>query len=594
MERFALLLERLLFSPQRNVKLALIEDYVRHTPDPDRGWAVAALTGTLDLPHAKPALIRDLVRTRTDDELFALSYDFVGDLAETAALMWPEAQHAGAGAAPDPTQPGPTQPGPTQPGPAQPGPAGPGLAQVVEGLRTAARSAVPELLAGWLDRLDADGRWALLKLITGGLRVGVSARLAKTALARMGGIEVAQIEELWHALDPPYEPLFRWLEGRGEKPRTDARPVFRPLMLAAPLEEADRTALDPAAFVAEWKWDGIRVQLVAQEGEARLYSRSGDDISGSFPEIVASIASLAVDRLVLDGELLVVREGVVAGFADLQQRLGRKNPGAALRTAHPAFVHLYDILILNETDLRDRPFVARRAALEAFVAGHAPASMDLSPLLAFSDMEDLARLRDASAGSEREGLMLKRRDSIYVAGRPRGLWYKWKRDPRLVDCVLMYAQRGHGKRSSFYSDFTFGCWSGTADSGDGAAGRLVPVGKAYFGFTDVELAELDRFVRNHTTARFGPVREVEKSLVLEIAFDAVQASTRHKSGVALRFPRIHRIRWDKPAGEADRLAVLEAMIEGGAGPGRAAGEAGDRPPPENENRKRTRIGGERA
>jgi DNA ligase-1 len=291
---------------------------------------------------------------------------------------------------------------------------------------------------------------------------------------------------------------------------------------------------------------------VATKGGRRLYSRSADDISAAFPEIVEAMTF----RAVLDGELLVMREAPdgrqVAPFADLQQRLNRKLVSAKTMQDYPVGVRLYDILFDTDEDVRPLPFDARRARLEAWYARMRPARMDLSPLIPFSSLEELATLRLGARAASMEGIMLKRADSPYVPGRPKGLWWKWKRDPHTVDAVLMYAQRGHGKRSSYYSDYTFGLWKGE---------ELVPVGKAYFGFTDAELNWLDRWIRNHTVARFGPVREVEKSLVLEVAFDAAQLSARHKSGVAMRFPRIARIRADKPAAEADRLEHLLALVE---------------------------------
>jgi DNA ligase-1 len=322
-------------------------------------------------------------------------------------------------------------------------------------------------------------------------------------------------------------------------------------MLAHPLEPEDFAGLEAAALRAEWKWDGIRVQLVATGGGARLYSRGAEDISVGFPEIVEAMPA----RGVLDGELLVVRDGVVAPFSELQQRLNRKTVSARMRREFPVSVRLYDILFDGGEDVRALPFDARRARLEAWVARHRPARMDVSELIPFASLDELAALRDGARAAAIEGLMLKRADSPYVPGRPKGLWWKWKRDPLTVDAVLMYAQRGHGKRSGFYSDYTFGLWRGD---------ELVPVGKAYFGFTDEELLFLDRWIRDHTTARFGPVREVEKALVLEVAFDAAQLSSRHKSGVALRFPRIARIRTDKPAAEADRLEALMRLVENAA------------------------------
>jgi DNA ligase 1 len=519
---FAELLERLVFTPSRNAKIALLRRYFATQPDPDRGIGLAAITGALSFATAKPNLIRELAASRTDPVLFEWSYDYVGDLAETVALIWPALE--------------------TQVEP-------PRLAEVVDTLQSAAKPALPGIVAGWLDSADASTRLALLKLITGGLRVGASARLAKIALAEIGGVSADEVEEVWHGLEPPYQSLFAWLEGRGDKPDPADAPVFRPPMLAHPLEAADLAGLDPSDWRAEWKWDGIRVQVVATAGGRRLFSRSADDISGTFPEIVEAMNFHAV----LDGELLVIRpDGTVAPFADLQQRLNRKVVSGRIMEQFPVGVRLYDLLFDGAEDLRGLPFDRRRERLESWVARERPARMDLSPLIHFSSLQELMVLRDGARAASIEGLMLKRGDSAYLPGRVKGQWWKWKRDPLTVDAVLMYAQRGHGKRSSFYSDYTFGVWRGD---------ELVPVGKAYFGFTDQELAFLDRWIRNHTTARFGPVREVEKSLVLEVAFDAVQLSNRHKSGVAMRFPRLARIRTDKPPAEADRLETLMALVE---------------------------------
>lgn len=527
MKPFAELLDRLIYTPSRNAKQALLVAYFRTAPDPDRGWALAALTGGLDFKGVKAGAVRELAMRRVDPVLFEWSYDYVGDLAETTALIWPERATNRAW---------------------------PALTEVVETLLKAKRAEAADVVEAWLDPLDATGRWALLKLITGGLRVGVSARLAKVAVAEYGGVDPGEIEELWHGLEPPYDELFAWLDGAAARPDLEDRPIFRPPMLAHPLEEGEVEGLDLARFRAEWKWDGIRVQIAARGGEARLYSRTGDDIGGTFPDILDHVTFEGV----LDGELLVVAEGEVRPFNELQQRLNRKTVSAAMLKKHPAFVRLYDILFDRDEDLRALPFDDRRRRLEAFFAREAPRRMDLSDLVSFGSREDLHRMRIAARGTSTEGLMLKRGDAPYVAGRPKGLWFKWKRGPLTVDTVLMYAQRGHGKRSSFYSDYTFGAWRENRETG---AGELVPVGKAYFGFTDEELKQLDKWVRDHTVRRYGPVREVSQGLVLEVAFDSVHRSSRHKSGVAMRFPRISRIRWDKPAGDADRLESLEKLIE---------------------------------
>jgi DNA ligase-1 len=539
MNRFAELLDRLSYEPARNNKLRLIADYLRKTEDPERGWALAALTGALTFKHAKGGMIRALIAERTDPALFALSYDYVGDLSETVALMWPADANHRANKTPS-------------------------LSDVIETLSTLGKAQLPAQIARWLDALDETGRWALLKLVTGGLRIGVSARLAKTAAASLGGKEPDELEIIWPGLAPPYLDLFAWLEGRGDKPNNlDAAP-FRPAMLAHAIEDSDLATLDPNDFMAEWKWDGIRVQAVSGRDEhgdtvSRLYSRTGEDISKSFPDLLASLRLPGA----IDGELLILREGRVQSFNVLQQRLNRKALTPKLLNEFPAHLRAYDLLAEGSDDLRELPFAERRARLEKFIIELGDPRIDLSPLVTFATWDQLiaARANPAEGGAGLdaeavEGVMLKRRDSLYVPGRPKGPWWKWKRDPMIIDAVLMYAQRGHGKRSSYYSDYTFGVWNG--------AGELVPVGKAYFGFTDDELKEIDRFVRRNTVNKFGPVREVthepSAGLVLEVAFEGLQRSTRHKSGVAMRFPRISRLRWDKPPRDADRLETLEKML----------------------------------
>src|SRR6478609_1184257 len=460
MRAFSQLLDDLVYTRSRNTKLQLIGDYLRATPDPDRGYGLAALTGTLDIPHVKPAAIRGLVEERIDPVLFYMSRDYVGDTAETVALLWPKRSGE----------------------PAEIDDATIRISDAVERLRSASKLEAPRVLASMLDHLDASGRYALLKLALGELRVGINARLAKQALAQAFGLQVEAVEEVWHGLRPPFQELFDWAEGRAEQPSVRDLPVFRPFMLAHPLEET-KVSLDD--YAAEWKWDGIRVQLVHAGGETRLYSRTGDDISGSFPDVAEAFRTKGV----LDGELLVrgedqgvadVHGGAAASFNALQQRLGRKVVSQKMLGAYPAFVRLYDILFDGDEDLRELPWERRRERLETFAEQLDPERFDVSQLIDANDFDELEELRANARDVAIEGIMLKRRDSGYVGGRRTGLWYKWKRDPLTADCVLMYAQRGSGKRSSYYSDYTFGCWAGDPAEG----GELLPVGKAYFGFTD--------------------------------------------------------------------------------------------------------------
>src|SRR6201994_4238550 len=379
MNRFAELLDRLAYEPGRNNKLRLLTNYLRAVEDPDRGYALAALTGALSFKHAKPGLIRDLIADRTDPVLFALSYDYVGDLSETVALMWPKAGQ-----------------------PLHNNPPPPTLTEVVAPLRTLGKTELPKRLARWLDELDETGRWALLKLVTGAMRIGISARLAKTAAAALGDKDPHDVELMWPGLTPPYLDLFAWLEGRADKPVNLDPAPFRPIMLAHALEDGDLAGIDAADYVAEWKWDGIRVQAVSgrdPDGHivARLYSRTGEDITKSFPDLVPALHLPGA----IDGELLVVREGRVQSFNVLQQRLNRKVVSPKLTKDFPMHLRAYDLLSDGENDLRELPFAERRAKLEAFVQELNDPRIDLSPTIAFESWEALreARADPAYAGA---------------------------------------------------------------------------------------------------------------------------------------------------------------------------------------------------
>ena len=546
MKAFATLLDRLVLTPSRNGKLKLLADYFRDTPDPDRGYGLAALAGALDLKNVKPAMLRDLVLERMDPILFQYSYDYVGDLAETISLVWDGGEKDDIT---DEEQPR--------------------LGEVVTKMNSLGRTEVRSAVRDLLDRLDPSSRFAFLKLATGSLRIGVSARLAKQALSDMSGSDdnkkdVTDIETLWHGLVPPYEQLFAWLEGRAEKPVIATPAIFHSVMLANPVEEGDLEKLDPSDYAAEWKWDGIRVQMSSYGGTKKLYSRSGDDITGAFPDVVDAINFEGV----VDGELLVGgtmrSNSPTRSFSDLQQRLNRKTVTARMLDDYPAFVRAYDLLFEADGDIRGETFLERRRRLSALIEKAPHDRFDLSDLVPFSTWKELDELRVAPPDPVIEGVMVKKKDSPYQAGRLKGPWFKWKRDPYNIDAVMLYAQRGHGKRSSYYSDFTFGVWAQTPDGEE-----LVPVGKAYFGFTDAELEVLDKFVRDNTIDRFGPVRAVRAEpdfgFVLEVAFEGINRSTRHKSGVAMRFPRIARLRQDKLPRDADRLSTLTAMVEARGG-----------------------------
>ena len=606
MNRFAALLDRIVYEPSRNAKLRLMTDYFRTTPDPDRGYALAAMTGALSFRHAKSGIIRALIAERTEPVLFELSYDYVGDLSETVALMWPSAplpppsarlrasatrygggegsgvggkatRSLGAELADPPPTPDPSPPRAARVGGGERTASvatannnratnAPSLTHVVTTLASLGKSELPAQLAAWLDALDETGRWALLKLVTGSLRIGVSARLAKTAVAALGDKAPDEVELVWPGLAPPYTELFAWIEGRADKPVNIDPVPFRPVMLSHAIEEPDFAALDPADFAAEWKWDGIRVQAVAGEADgkrvARLYSRTGEDISGAFPDLIHAMDFNGA----IDGELLIVRHGRVQSFNVLQQRLNRKTVNAKLMADFPAHLRVYDLLVENGEDLREQRFAERRARLEALIGELKTSHIDLSPLIPFKKWDELtaARADPAAAGAGEdaeavEGVMLKRRDAAYLPGRPKGPWWKWKRDPHVVDAVLMYAQRGHGKRSSFYSDYTFGVWT-AGESGD----ELIPVGKAYFGFTDEELGR-DRQIRPRQHRQ--PLRAGARSDARgrqgagdggrvrgTAALDPAQV--RHRDALSAYQP----LRWDKPPREADRLETLQNML----------------------------------
>ena len=510
------MLQKLLFTSSRTGKLKALTEYISTTRDPERGLALAALTGDLNLKSLSPKFYKELIQDFCDPELFRLSYDYVGDLAETVSLMWPNSGNDS--------------------------PFSISLGKFIEKVGNKSKLEQRTLIKDLMDKFSSDERWAMIKLTTGGFRVGVSSKLVKVALALYGKKEVSEIEKLWPGLTFPYTSLFLWLENKGAKPKVDIKRMFHPPMLANPFDfNKEGKILNPEDFFAEWKWDGIRVQLVISDDIKRLFSRSGEDISSAFMDVINEVSGDAV----LDGELLVGEISRPLPFNYLQKRLNRKQTSKRLVTELPAFIRVYDILFANGRDLREISLSQRKTILNRWLTKNSSKKLDLSKMWKIKSWVELDRLRQKGASNfDHEGVMIKRKSSNYLTGRQKGFWFKWKKNPLHVDAVLMYAQRGHGRRSSFYSDYTFGIWRGKT---------IVPIGKAYFGFTDLELKQLDDWVRKNTIKRFGPVREVKKELVLEIAFDSAHMSERHKSGIALRFPRVHRIRWEKPSFEADQL-----------------------------------------
>ena len=527
MEEFARLLDDLYFTNSTLAKERILARFLETCPDPDRGWALAAIAGTLSFDLFKRNVSKNLILERMDEELFSLSYDYVGELSETIALAWPVSK--------EPVLMNHL----------------PSLTDVIQEFQSRGKEGIRQYLVQLLDSMKPYQRWALLKLGTRGLRIGMSARSVKRTLAKMKNVDLEEIEEIWHGLEPPYTSLFAWIDGTAGKPDVSGSLIYTPVMLSHPLDpEKELDLIRPETHFAEWKWDGIRVQIASNGDETRIFSRTGDDISGSFPDLVAEVEFCAV----VDGELLVRNGSEIGSFNDLQQRLNKKKPSEKLQTEKPAHFRMYDLMSLDNQNLRSFKLSKRRSILEQFASDLDTEWFSISEILRFEKPGDLIALREEAAQSNGrlEGLMLKARDSQYVSGRPKHAWYKWKCDPMLLDAVLMYAQRGHGRRSSYYSDYTFGLWN--------EAGDLLPIGKAYFGFTDEELKKIDNWIRSNKLQRFGPVQEVVKKLVFEVAFDSAHHSTRHKSGFALRFPRINRIRWDKPASEANRLSDLEKLV----------------------------------
>ena len=529
MREFAELYDEIDTTTSTNLKVAAMTRYFRSAPAADAAWAAYILSGRRLKRFIGPALLsRWLIEASGLPEwLVTESYASVGDMAETIALLIASesAEHATTDV-----------------------PLAEWIDERLLPLRDAEEPAQREAIVTWWRTLPYRECFLLNKLLTGELRVGVSELLVTRALTEVLEISRADVARRLMGEWRPSAAFWEALKS-GEAPASDPSAPY-PFYLASPLEDAVTTLGSPADWQIEWKWDGIRGQLIRRQGRCFLWSRGEDLVTERFPEIVATATAFLPDGVVLDGEVVAWRGGAVRPFADLQQRIGRKKLTPEILERVPVRFLAYDLLEQEGADVRGLPLSVRRARLEALLAS-APEVLSLSPVVADATWEMLATMRDESRTRSVEGLMLKARTSAYGTGRQRGSWWKWKIEPYSFDAVMVYAQPGHGRRSNLYTDYTFGVWRDD---------ELVPVAKAYSGLSNSEIAQLDKWIRAHTIEKFGPVRAVEPTQVFELAYEGIAASTRHKSGIALRFPRILRWRNDKPAREADTLANLQAVL----------------------------------
>lgn len=540
MKAFAALFNDLDTTTSTKAKTEALEAYFRAAPPADAAWALYVLAGGKPRQTVPTALIRSTAREMAGipEWLFDESYDVVGDLAETVAHVLPPAART------------------------VETPLHVWMQERLIALRGQPPDVIAAALRGWWDELDTSGRFLLTKLIGGGFRVGVARNLVVRALAQAAGLDAKVLaQRMMGYTDKQHTPsaaAFTALTDPDHVATVSGQPY--PFYLAHPLQADVATLGERADWLVEWKWDGIRAQFVRRGGEAWLWSRGEDLLNGRFPEIDAAHGQLP-DHTVLDGEIVVWREGRVMPFAQLQQRIGRKNVTKKILADLPVAFLAYDVLEHAGEDLRPRTQWQRRERLEALVANDEASPLKLSPLVDAPDWPSLAALREESRQRGVEGFMLKHRDGRYGTGRTKdaGVWWKWKVDPYTIDAVLIYAQSGHGRRANLYTDYTFAVWDGDAADPENPR-RLVPFAKAYSGLTDEEMHLVDQRIRQTTTEKFGPVRSVTPTLVVELGFEGLQRSPRHKSGIAVRFPRMLRLRWDKPVDEADTLATLQALI----------------------------------
>ena len=546
MKNFAKLFAQLDASTSNNSKLLALQDYFQNAEPADSAWAVYFLAGGKPRRLVPTKVLRRLILDvdAVPEWLFEECYEAVGDLAETISLLLPQSAHQSSE----------------------------GLAHWVENkllpLRNISVEELSARLLSLLDELDQQSQLVFVKLITGSFRVGVSKLTVIKALAAISGCDSKRIaqrlvgytDQATRATAENYQRLIAPVVEGSIDERDPGQPY--PFFLAHPITliaEDFETQLGPSSdWLVEWKWDGIRAQLVKRDGQIWIWSRGEELITDRFPELRA-LAEHLPDGTVLDGEIVIWKENRVQAFALLQQRIGRKTLSAALLSKIPVVLLVYDLLEWQETDLRLKTQLVRRVQLEKIVTDCAQPQLIISPLLEGNSWQDFKRLREDSRNLGVEGLMLKNRQSFYGVGRTKneGVWWKWKVDPFTVDAVLIYAQRGHGRRASLYTDFTFAVWDDDIDAGNR---KLVPFAKAYSGLTDVEMRQVDAIIRKTTKEKFGPVRSVTPTMVFELGFEGIALSSRHKSGIAVRFPRILRWRQDKPLAEADTLTSLQKLL----------------------------------
>ncbi len=551
MKAFSNLFAALDATTSTRAKTQALSDYFRAAPARDAAWALYFLAGGKPRQAAPTSLLRETACTLAGIQpwLFEESYQVVGDLAETIALILPEPRHL------------------------SDLPLHVWIEERLLPLRGLSPEDLKAALSRYWDELDTPGRFLLTKLIGGGFRVGVARLLVLRALAQTHGIDAQRLAQRFMGYTDkarsPTVSSFQALLASGEEAEAADLGQPYPFFLAHPLQVAPTTLGPVQDWIVEWKWDGIRAQLVHRQGQVWLWSRGEELISERFPEL-QQMGHLLPDGTVLDGEVLIWRDEQVQPFAQLQTRIGRKTVGRKLLADCPAVFMAYDLLAEQGLDLRSCPQAERRARLKAMLtqmsAQHPDAPLRLSEQVEAKDWQALAAMREQSRARGVEGFMLKHRDSRYGIGRTKesGVWWKWKIDPLSIDAVLVYAQRGHGRRANLYTDFTFAVWDG-----EGEGRQLVPFAKAYSGLSDEEMKTVDQRIRETITEKFGPVRAVTPTLVVELGFEGIQASPRHKSGIAVRFPRMLRLRWDKPVEEADTLANLRALLPPARAPGHA-------------------------